>query len=261
MKKHSRILALAVGNLIFLGAMFAAVDFSGTWLGKTNLPHYGADELTLVLKKEKDSYTGMVVDTLEIIAPDTPIQNAEVEGNVITLMFPLVDGAMLSCNLTLEGEKMNGYWSHPAGARGIIVFEKKKEYAETKYADFVGDYKFVLEGEEMLIKFYIENGVLCGVGEYSLGELNPVKGNDLKFKAETEHGENWSFEFIKDDKGKIVKCKFTDEDFTEMGSITGVKVLSTNQNYSRVTLPHISSCWLSLDNAELSLWLHQCFLH
>jgi hypothetical protein len=139
MKKHSRILSLTVGNLIFLGAMFtvlasfvftaprtAAVDFSGTWLGKTNLPHFGTDELTLVLKREKDSYTGTVVDTLEIIAPDTPIQNAEVEGNVITFMFPLVDGTMLSCNLTLEGEKMNGYWSHSAGARGIIVFEKKK---------------------------------------------------------------------------------------------------------------------------------------
>lgn len=238
MKKHSSILPLTVGNLIFLGVMFtvlasfvfaaprtAAVDFSGTWLGKTNLPHFGADELTLVLKKEKESYTGTVVDTLEIIAPDTPIQKAEVEGNVITFMFPLVDGAMLSCNLTLEGEKMNSYWSHPAGARGIIVFEKKKEDAETKYADFIGDYKFVLEGEEMLIKFYIEDGVLSGIGEYSLGELKPVKGNDLKFKVETEHGENWSFEFVKDDKRKIIKCKFTDEDFSEMGSLTGVKVI------------------------------------
>ncbi len=62
------------------------------------------------------------------------------------------------------------------------------------------------------------------MGEYSLGELNPVKDNDLKFKVVTPHGENWSFEFIKDDKGRIVKCKFTDDDFAEMGSVTGVKV-------------------------------------
>ena len=229
---------MTVRNKIFLVAMFtvlaafvftaprtAAVDFSGTWLGRTNVPGAGANELTLVLKKEKDSYTGMVVDTLQVIAPETPIQNAEVEGNVITFMFPLVDGAMLSCNLTLEDEKMNGYWTHPAGSKGILVFEKKKEDAKTKYADFVGDYKFVLESEEVLIKIYIEDGVLCGMGEYSLGELNPIKGNDLKFKVETEYGENWSFEFIKDDKGKIVKCKFTDEDFAEMGSVTGVKVI------------------------------------
>ena len=229
---------MTVWKKIFLGALFtvlasfvfaaprtAAVDFSGTWLGKTNLPHFGVDEMTLVLKKEKDSYKGTVVDTLKIIAPDTLIQNAKVEGDVITFEFPLVDRTMLSCHLTLEGEKMNGYWSHSAGARGIIVFEKKKEDAKTKYADFVGDYKFVFEGEEILIKLYFEDGVLCGMGEYSLGELKPVNGNDLKFKVETEYGENWSLEFIKDDKGKIVKCKFTDEDFTEMGNVTGVKVI------------------------------------
>ena len=86
--------------------------------------------------------------------------------------------------------------------------------------------QFALEGEEMLINFYVEDGVLCARGaEYSLGELKPVKGKDLKFKAKTPHGEKWSFEFIKDDKGKIVKCKLTDEDFAEMGSITGVKLI------------------------------------
>jgi hypothetical protein len=104
-----------------------AVDFSGSWLGKTNLPHFGIDEMTLVLKKEKDFYTGKVVaDSLKIVAPDTPIQNAEIEGDVITFTFPLVDRTMLTCLLTFEGEKMKGYWSHSAGARGIIVFEKKE---------------------------------------------------------------------------------------------------------------------------------------
>lgn len=104
--------------------------------------------------------------------------------------------------------------------------EKEKADGQTKYADFAGYYRFALEGEEMLINFYVEDGVLCGRGaEYSLGELKPVKGNDLKFKVETPYGEKWSFEFIKDDKGKIVKCKLTDEDFAEMGSVTGVKVI------------------------------------
>ncbi len=102
----------------------------------------------------------------------------------------------------------------------------KKEKAKTKYADLIGYYRFALEGEEMLINFYVEDGVLCGGGEeYILGELKPVKGNDLKFKVETEHGENWSFEFIKGDSGKIVKCRFTDNDFPEMGSVMGAKVI------------------------------------
>jgi hypothetical protein len=228
MKKHKIFLAamfIVLVSFVFTAPRASAVDFSGTWLGKTNLPHFGVDELILVLKKEKDSYSGTVVDTLKIIAPDTPIQNAEVEGDVITFDFPLVDRTTLSCHLTLEVEKMNGYWSHSAGARGIIGFGKKWKDAKSKYADFAGDYRFFFEGEEMLIKIYIEDGVLCGMGEYSLGELNPVKGNDLKFNVETEVGENWSFEFIKDDKGKIVKCELTDRDFAEMSGVTGVKLV------------------------------------
>ena len=202
-----------------------AMDFSGTWLGKTNVPSLGPDEITIALKNEKDSYTGSVLaDTLKIIVPGTPIQNIEVEGNTVTFMFPLIDGAMLSCSFTLEDDKLNGYWTHPSGSKGVFVLERNQEDAGTKYADLVGDYKFVFEGEEVLIKVYIEDGVLCGMGEYSLGELKPVKGSELEFKVKTEAGENWSFVFIKDDRGKIVKCKFTDEDFVEMGSIMGVKL-------------------------------------
>ncbi|MFC1731665.1 hypothetical protein ACFL6I_15215 [candidate division KSB1 bacterium] len=44
-------------------------------------------------------------------------------------------------------------------------------------------------------------------------ERTPDKINASRFRAVTEHGENWSFEFTKDEKGKVIKCKFTDEDF------------------------------------------------
>jgi len=115
---------IVMASFVFAASHSDAVDFSGTWLGKTNVPSLGADELTLVLNKEKDSYIGTVVDSLEIIAPDTPIQNVVVEGDVITFMFPLVDSAMLSCNLTLKADKMDGYWTHPSGSRGNIIFEK-----------------------------------------------------------------------------------------------------------------------------------------
>ncbi len=123
---------------IFLVAMFAvlaafvfaaprpaAVDFSGTWLGKTEVPNAGVDEFTLVLKKEKDAYAGTIVDSLQMFAPATPIQSVKVEGNLITFMCPLVDGAMISCKLSLAGEKMTGDWTHPAGTTGTLIFEKK----------------------------------------------------------------------------------------------------------------------------------------
>jgi len=118
---------IAMVSIVMAVPRADAADFSGTWMGKTNLPHFGPEVFTLVLKKEKDANTGMVVvDSLDIVKPDTPIQNIEVEGDVITFTFPLVDGTTLSCHLTFEGEKMKGYWSHSAGARGIIVFEKKE---------------------------------------------------------------------------------------------------------------------------------------
>jgi len=112
--------------LVFAAPCPAAVDFSGTWLGKSEMPSGAVDECTLVLKKEKDSYAGTIDDSLQMIAPATPIKGAKVEDNVITFEFPLVDGAMIYCKLTLAGEKMTGNWTHPAGTTGTLVFEKKK---------------------------------------------------------------------------------------------------------------------------------------
>jgi hypothetical protein len=117
---------LAILAAFAFAAPRPAVDFSGTWLGKTEVPNAGIDDLTLVLKKDKDSYAGTVVDTFQMIAPDTPIQSVKVEGSLITFMFPLTDGAMISCKLTLAGDKMTGDWTHPEGDTGTLAFEKKK---------------------------------------------------------------------------------------------------------------------------------------
>lgn len=105
----------------------AAVDFSGTWLGKSEMPSGDVDEFTLVLKKEKNSYEGTIGDSLRMIAPATPLKSFKVEGDIITFEFPLVDGAMIYCKLTLDGEKMTGGWTHPAGTTGALIFEKKKQ--------------------------------------------------------------------------------------------------------------------------------------
>jgi len=103
-----------------------SADFSGTWLGKTTLPDGTVDEFTLVLKKEKDSYDGSIIDSLKAVPPATPVQSIKVEGNVISFTFPWADGAVIYCKLTLAGEKMTGDWTHSAGTTGILVFEKKK---------------------------------------------------------------------------------------------------------------------------------------
>jgi len=38
----------------------------------------------------------------------------------------LTDGAEISIKMTVDGDKMTGAWTHPEGALGELVFERKK---------------------------------------------------------------------------------------------------------------------------------------
>jgi len=139
-------------NTVFLAAMFAAAaalvwaapapaaeDFSGTWLGIATLPDGAVDEFTLVLKKEKDAYTGTIVDSLKAVPPETTIQSVKVEGSVISFAFPWPDGAVIYCRLAVTGEKMTGDWTHSAGTKGALVFEKKKGYISSCCSNIPGN--------------------------------------------------------------------------------------------------------------------------
>lgn len=108
-------------------AAASAPDLAGTWIGKTEVPDQGMDEITLVLNKDEKGYTGTVVDTLGLIAKDTEIMDVKVEGNEISFRFPLTDGAMISVKMTADGNKMAGAWVHPEGDTGVLSFEKKKQ--------------------------------------------------------------------------------------------------------------------------------------
>lgn len=113
--------------ILFSTAAASAPDLAGTWIGKTEVPDQGTDEVTLVLKKDEKGYTGTVVDTLGLIAKDTEIMDVTVEGNEISFRFPLTDGAMISVKMTVDGDKMAGAWVHPEGDTGALSFEKKKQ--------------------------------------------------------------------------------------------------------------------------------------
>jgi len=113
--------------ILFSSAAASAPDLAGTWIGKTEVPDQGTDEVTLVLKKDEKGYTGTVVDTLGLIAKDTEIMDVKVEGNEISFRFPLTDGAMISVKMTADGNKMAGAWVHPEGDTGVLSFEKKKQ--------------------------------------------------------------------------------------------------------------------------------------
>jgi hypothetical protein len=123
-KRH--VLYAAVLLFSLTAVLQAGPDLAGTWLGKTEVPNAGADELTLKLQKTETGYTGRIADSLAIIAPDTEIKDVKIDGAKLTFNFPLADGAIVVCELKIDGDKMTGQWVHPEGDTGAIEFARKK---------------------------------------------------------------------------------------------------------------------------------------
>ena len=87
------------------------------------------------------------------------------------------------------------------------LFAFYQEDAEKKYAPLVGDYEFDMQGQIMVVSFWVEDGKLVGAPEGETPEeLEPVEGEDLKFEINTADGQFMELEFIKDEAGKINTC-------------------------------------------------------
>lgn len=87
----------------------------------------------------------------------------------------------------------------------LIAFYQ--EDAEKKYAPLIGDYEFDMQGQVMIVSFWVEEGKLWGAPEgESPEELEPVEGENLKFEITTANGQFMELEFVKDDSGKVAKC-------------------------------------------------------
>ncbi len=124
--KAALIAILLILTLWLTGFAVAPPDVVGTWLGKTEVPDQGPDELTLVIAKGEDGFSGALVDTLGLIAKDTPIKDIKLEANDLTFHFPLVDGMEISIKMAVDGNTMKGAWATPEGEMGALVFERKK---------------------------------------------------------------------------------------------------------------------------------------
>jgi hypothetical protein len=109
-----------------LGLTAQTADFAGTWLGKTEIPDVGVDELTLVLEKTPTGYKGKVSDTLGMLTPETELRDVQLTGNEIACSCFLADGAEVKFKLKFEGDKMTGIWEHQAGGVGTLEFARKK---------------------------------------------------------------------------------------------------------------------------------------
>ena len=122
MKSAFSVLAL----VLLAGVLIAAPDFTGTWIGKTEVPNAGLDEITLVVQKKEAVYTGIMSDTLGYLAPGTELKEIKIEGNDMTFQFPLIDGTLMSAKLTYKDEALTGAWAHPEGDMAEMKLERKK---------------------------------------------------------------------------------------------------------------------------------------
>jgi len=104
------------------------IDLSGTWVGETEVPDQGTDELTLILEKKEGEYTGTISDSLGML-DETECEDIEFKDNTLTSNFTFSDGydyTTVYITLTVEGDTMTGYWETEDGSTGSIKLEKEE---------------------------------------------------------------------------------------------------------------------------------------
>jgi len=131
MKKTASALTLFVFLLVLsCGMSFSQqADFSGTWVGPTEVPDAPEpDILTLVLKKEEGKYIGTISDSMGMLL-DTEIEGVEIKDNTISFNFQVDAGGnymTVNTSLTLKEGKLIGYWEIDDGSSATVEMERKK---------------------------------------------------------------------------------------------------------------------------------------
>lgn len=99
------------------------VDLSGTWEGTTEVPDLMAfDRVTLILERNEEGYAGRVTDSLGLVQ-DAEIEDVTFENSTLTFYFTVFTGqdyTAVHLTLTVEGDKMTGYWETDDGSSASI---------------------------------------------------------------------------------------------------------------------------------------------
>ncbi len=91
------------------------------------------------------------------------------------------------------------------------------------YEEIVGDYEYEYQGQFIVIKYWIEDGVLYATQESSLeppAKLDPVEGKELVFETTGSDGNLYVISFSRDEEGKITKSTLATMDI----EVEGVKI-------------------------------------
>jgi len=121
--------------LLTLASAFSAApllsqtqDLSGTWVGETVVPNaVDKDQVTLVLKKDADSYSGTVTDSMRL-ANESVLENVKFENETLTAEFMIFNGSenvRIWMTLKVTDEKLIGSWQDGGDSTGPLELSRK----------------------------------------------------------------------------------------------------------------------------------------
>lgn len=131
MKKSTSFMALLAFLLAFSsGISFSQeVDITGTWKGETEVPDASEpDKLTLVIEKTEGKYSATITDSMGMLQ-DEKCEDIELKDDTLTFKFNVFTGEeylSVYTTLTVEGDKMSGYWETEDGNSAAIELERSK---------------------------------------------------------------------------------------------------------------------------------------
>ncbi len=129
MKKLIFMLLLAAALVFCLGTLFGQeTDLSGTWEGTTYVPDAGDDQITLVLRKDGETYSGTLSDSMGL-AVESKLENVQFKEGILKAEFVIFNGddyVRISLTLKVSGEMLVGHWADPGGETGTLEMKRKE---------------------------------------------------------------------------------------------------------------------------------------
>lgn len=128
MKKIVFLVFLSIALAFALSPLFGQEsDLTGTWEGTTYVPDAGDDRVTLVLRKEGETYSGTVTDSMEL-ANESKLEYAKFVDGTLTAEFTIFNGSdyvRIKLTLKVSGELLVGHWEDPDGETGNLELKRK----------------------------------------------------------------------------------------------------------------------------------------
>jgi hypothetical protein len=125
MLKHALLVLVAAAMVLLPASLRAAEDPAGLWVGTTEVPDQGTDQVTLTITKTADGYGGTMSDSLNMVAKEA-LRDVQFAAGTLKFGFTLTDGSPMTMRLTISGDKMTGEWQTADGETGAITFERRK---------------------------------------------------------------------------------------------------------------------------------------